>query len=297
LVDENGFVHSTFQSNTVTGRLSSTEPNLQNIPARSEAAQAIRALFISRFDDHSAASTLLRNDVNAVAISEQSTSNSCCGSGKILVADYSQIELRILAHLSKDPLMQQAFKNGRDIHAETAAALGVDRRVAKAVNFGVTYGQTAFGLAETLGCPVGDAARFIENYFARFPHVKVFLDSCRDFAIAHGYIETMFGRRRYLPELNSRNQHVVGFGTRAAMNMPMQGAAADIIKKAMLAIDAELTNRNLKSIMISQIHDELVFDVPADEIEIMEKLVKETMEGVATLNVPLIVDIKVDDTL
>jgi len=271
LVDSDNFVHSTFQSNTVTGRLSSTEPNLQNIPARSDAAQKIRSLFISRF------------------------SGVVCG--KILVADYSQIELRILAHLSGDPLMKEAFQNNRDIHAETAAALGIDRRTAKAVNFGITYGQTAFGLSETLGIPVGDATKIIENYYARFPKIKAYLDSCRDFAITHGYIETMFGRRRNLPELTSRNQHLVGFGTRAAMNMPMQGAAADIMKKAMLAIDSEITKLNLKSIMISQIHDELVFDVPADEVETMTELVKRIMQGIVTLDIPLVVDIEVGDTL
>lgn len=272
LVDTDGFVHSTFQSNTITGRLSSIEPNLQNIPRReqnaSDSGGEIRSLFISRFLD-----------------------------GKILTADYSQIELRILAHLSGDPTMQNAFKNGRDIHEETATALGVDRRTAKAVNFGITYGQTAFGLAETLGCSVGDASRFIGDYFARFERVKTFLDECRDFAISHGYIETMFGRRRYLPELASKNQHMVGFATRAAMNMPMQGAAADIIKRAMLAIDEKMTAANLKSVMFTQIHDELVFDCPADEAETMSTLVKDCMEAAATLDVPLVATITVKETL
>jgi hypothetical protein len=267
-VDANGFIHSNFKSSTSTGRLSSSEPNLQNIPARGNESAAIRSLFISRFTN-----------------------------GRILTADYSQIELRILAHLSGDELMRQAFKNSRDIHDETAHELGIDRRSAKVVNFGIIYGQTAFGLAETLGVPVANAAKIIENYFARFPRIKEFLDSCRDFAASNGYIETIYGRRRYLPELNSTNHNIVGMAARAAINMPMQGATADIIKKAMIAVDAEIVRLGYKSVLINQIHDELVFDCPYEEVSQVSLLVKNIMENVVKLDIPLAVDIKVKNTL
>lgn len=276
LVTDEGFIHSTFESTTSTGRLASHDPNLQNIP-QGEDAKEIRALFISRFKG-----------------------------GKVLTADYSQIELRLLAHFSGDETMRTAFINGRDIHMETASKIfGIDalkitpeqRRQAKTVNFGIIYGMSAFALGESLGIKTGDAARFIETYFGGFPSVKSYLDGIRDFAIVNGYVETLLGRRRYIPELSSSNHHTVQFGTRAAMNMPMQGTAADIIKKAMVQIDREIINRSLKSVMIMQIHDELVFDCPADEIETMKELVKEIMQNVVKLSVPLVVDINVTQTL
>jgi len=266
--DGHGFIHSTFQCNTNTGRLSSSNPNIQNIPTRSEEATAVRVLFVSRFDD-----------------------------GKILCADYSQIELRILAHLSGDPTMVDAFNNGRDIHDETAKALGLNRRTAKAVNFGITYGQSAFGLSQILGIHVGEATRFIESYFAKFAAVKTYLDSVRDQAITHGFSTDLFGNKRILPDLNSKNHHLVGHGLRAAINMPMQGSAAEVMKRAMLEIDKQITSRNLKSVLINQIHDELVFDCPPDETEQMATLVKTTMESIIKLNVPLDVNVEIKATL
>ena len=278
LASESGFVHSKFHNTaTVTGRLSSSEPNLQNIPARSEDANLIRRFFASRFSK-----------------------------GKLLCADYSQIELRILAHLSGDETMIEAFKNGRDIHTETAVKVfgvpvnlvGDDmRRHAKAVNFGIIYGMGSFGLSQSIGVPVSEAGRFIEKYFDGFPKIKAFLDSCRDRAIENGFVSTLFGRRRYLPEMKSSNAQVVAFGTRAAMNMPMQGSAADIIKRAMVEIDKRMREKNLKSVMIAQIHDELVFDTTEDEGEILEIIVRQEMEGVIQLSVPLKVDISLKNSL
>ncbi|MCL2851282.1 MAG: DNA polymerase, partial [Firmicutes bacterium] len=228
--------------------------------------------------------------------------------GFLLCADYSQIELRILAHLSGDESMISAFTNNRDIHTETALKIfdvpdslqiiSDMRRIAKAVNFGIIYGISAFGLSNSLGVTTSEATKFIEKYFAQFPKIKAFLDGCRDFALEHGYVKTMYGRRRYLPELQSTNANMVQFGTRAAMNMPMQGTAADIIKSAMIDINKELkSNHNLKSLMIAQIHDELVFDVPENEVDAMKNLVKQCMENVIKLAVPLQVDISVKETL
>ena len=193
--------------------------------------------------------------------------------------------------------MQNAFMGGRDFHDETAKLLGIDRRTAKAVNFGITYGQTPFGLAQALNISVGDATRFIENYFARFPGVKSYLDGIRDGAVTNGYAADLFGNRRMLPELSSTNQHVVSAATRAAINMPMQGSAAEIIKRAMIAIDAEISKQNLSSIMIDQIHDELVFDCPAAETNRMSSIVKNAMENVVQLAAPLVVNIEVKKTL
>ena len=284
LLDEEGFVHTTFNNTaTVTGRLSSSEPNLQNIPARSEESKRIRKLFTSRFE--------VANNLE----------------GFLVCADYSQIELRILAHLSGDESMISAFTNNRDIHTETAIKIydaeSTDeitadmRRVAKAVNFGIIYGISAFGLSNSTGMTTAEAAKFIEKYFTQFPKIKAFLDGCRDFALEHGYVKTLFNRRRYLPELHSNNANMVQFGTRAAMNMPMQGAAADIIKAAMIAINAKLKNSRLKSLMIAQIHDELVFDVPKNEVDKISELIKSEMESVIKLSVPLQVDISVSKTL
>ena len=266
--DAGGFIHPVFAANTATGRLSSVDPNIQNIPARTDDAAEIRALFISRFNG-----------------------------GKILCADYSQIELRILAHLSGDKTMQNAFLSGRDFHDETAKLLGIDRRTAKAVNFGVTYGQTPFGLAQTLDISVGDATRFIENYFARFPSVKEYLDKTRDDAIVNGFSQDLFGNRRVITELNSTNQHILSAATRAAINMPMQGSAAEIIKRAMIAIDTEIQKQSLKSVLIDQIHDELVYDCPEAEVTVMSSIVRSAMENVIKLDVTLVVNIDAKPTL
>jgi len=278
LVDSHGFVHTTFHNTgTVTGRLSSSEPNLQNIPQRTKEATKIRSLFISRFEN-----------------------------GTLLCADYSQIELRILAHLSGDDSMISAFKSGRDIHTETACKIfGIsakdvtadNRRVSKAVNFGIVYGISAFGLSQSLGITSKEASHFIERYFAEFPKIKKFLDDCMTIAITKGYAETMMKRRRYLPELASKNHNVVGFATRAAMNMPMQGSAADIMKLAMVRIAERMKKEKIKSLMIAQIHDELVFDIIEKEVEEMKKIIKEEMENVIELRVPLQVDVTEKKTL
>ena len=278
LADAGGFVHSSFNNTaTVTGRLSSSEPNLQNIPARSDESAIVRKIFVSRFPG-----------------------------GWLLACDYSQIELRLLAHFSGDEVMLAAFKNNRDIHTETACKIfGVDpklvtpdmRRQAKAVNFGIIYGISAFGLSENTGIPVAEAARFIERYFAQFPHVKTFLDRCRDEAVMNGFAVTLMGRRRLLPELVGTNHNTVQFGIRAAMNMPMQGSASDIIKKAMITIAAKMADAKFKSVMVTQVHDELVFDCHPDEVERIRTLATEVMRDVVQLKVPLEVGTEVKETL
>jgi DNA polymerase-1 len=275
-VDMEGFLHTTFNiDKTATVRLSSTEPNLQNIPVRREGADEFRKIFTSRFDN-----------------------------GRIVSADYSQIELRLLAHLSGDKNLISAFNSGRDIHTETAKMVfGVAevssniRRKAKAINFGIIYGISAFGLAKDIGCGVAEASKIISNYFANFPQVKQYLDDCIEFAKTNGFVATMFGRRRYIKELYSNNNNVVAFATRAAMNMPMQGSSADIIKKAMIEIDREFTAKHLESKMVLQIHDELVFDCVPDETDTVQKIIKDKMETVVKLCVPLTVDITVGETL
>jgi DNA polymerase-1 len=275
-VDLMGFIHTTFNiDKTATGRLSSSEPNLQNIPVRKDGADEFRRIFISRFEN-----------------------------GKILSADYSQIELRLLAHFSGDENLIDAFVSGRDIHTETARKVfntanvtPAARRRAKAINFGIIYGISAFGLSKDIGCGVVEAGNIIHNYFATFPKVKKYLDDCIEFAKQNGFVATMFGRRRYIKELYSNNNNVVAFATRASMNMPMQGSSADIIKKAMIEIDGEMSAKKMKSKMILQIHDELVFDCADGEAETAAEIVKRRMEGVVKLAVPLTVDITVGDTL
>ena len=278
LADPQGMVHSTFHNTaTVTGRLSSSEPNLQNIPKRGDESARIRCLFRSRFND-----------------------------GHLVCADYSQIELRILAHLSKDESMGEAFRLNRDIHTETACKVfdketkdvtSDMRRIAKAVNFGIIYGMGSFGLGKSLGIPQSEAATFIEKYFAQFPKIKEYLDSCRDYASSNGYAKTIFGRRRYIPELASSNGNIVQFGARAAMNMPMQGSASDIVKKAMVHIHKRFKEERVEAILVAQIHDELIFDTPKDEIATVENILREEMCKVATLSVPLVIDIDTRKTL
>lgn len=271
-VDLEGLIHTTFNiDKTATGRLSSSEPNLQNIPQRKIDSKVFRRVFVSRFSQ-----------------------------GKILSADYSQIELRLLAALSGENSLIDAFNRGVDIHRETAQKMFGNperRREAKTVNFGIIYGISSFGLAKDLHCTFHEAAEIIKNYFLTFPKIKAFLDRCVSSAKQSGYISTMFGRRRYLPELYSKNNNVVAFATRAAMNMPMQGSAADIIKKAMIEIDKEMTERQMKSLMVLQIHDELVFDCVPEEVEALSEIVKRHMEGVVQLPIKLEVNLSVDTTL
>lgn len=271
-VDLEGLIHTTFNiDKTATGRLSSSEPNLQNIPQRKTDSASFRKVFVSRFEN-----------------------------GKILSADYSQIELRLLAALSGETALIDAFNRGDDIHRETAEKMFGDagkRREAKTVNFGIIYGISSFGLAKDLHCGFHEAAAIIKNYFTTFPKVKAFLDQCVASAKQNGYIATMFGRRRYIPELYSNNNNIVAFATRAAMNMPMQGSAADIIKKAMINIDREMTERGLKSLMVLQIHDELVFDCVAEEVDTVSEIVKRHMENTVQMAVKLAVNIDVNVTL
>lgn len=269
---ETGRVHSSFhQTVTATGRLSSSEPNLQNIPVRHELGRVIRKAFIASAPDH------------------------------VLVdADYSQIELRLLADLSGDETMREAFRNGADIHAITASQVnGVPlsmvtaemRSRAKAVNFGIVYGISEFGLAQDLHIPIAEAKQYIEGYFREYPAVRDFLRDLVAFARRTGYAETPFGRRRYLPELRSSKYMIRQFGERVAMNMPIQGAAADIMKMAMIRVYRELKARGLSARLILQVHDELLVDAPGSEEEEVRRLLKECMENVVTLSVPLPVSV------
>ena len=272
--DLDGKIHSTFnQTVTVTGRISSTEPNLQNIPIKTELGKLIRKAFIPESDDY-----------------------------VLLDADYSQIELRVLAHITKDPNMIEAFKNGEDIHTNTASRVfGVEpkdvtpifRRRAKAINFGIIYGMGDFSLSKDLNISRKEAATYIENYFEKYSKVKEYLDNIVEKGKKDGYVSTIFNRVRYLPELTSNNFNIKAFGERVAMNMPIQGSAADIIKIAMVKVYNELKNRNLKSRLILQIHDELLIETRKDEVDEVSKLLKECMENAVCLDVPLTVEVKV----
>jgi DNA polymerase-1 len=266
-----GRVHTSYQQAVAaTGRLSSSDPNLQNIPIRSEEGRRIRQAFVA-------------------------------GKGnKIIAADYSQIELRIMAHLSGDKGLLDAFAAGADIHRATAAEVfevqpdqvdAEQRRRAKAINFGLIYGMSAFGLAKQLAIPRADAQTYIERYFARYPGVRKYMDSTRAQAAEKGYVETLFGRRLYLPEINARNAATRQAAERTAINAPMQGTAADIIKRAMIAVDSWLTEQQMASRLIMQVHDELVLEVPDGECGKVEKKLAELMQGAAKLDVPLIVDL------
>src|SRR5690348_13005943 len=268
-----GRLHSQIsQTGTATGRLSSSNPNLQNIPVRTELGREIRAAFVA-------------------------------GSGNILLsADYSQIELRILAHFSEDPVLVESFRRGEDIHSRTAQEVfGVapfaqtpeHRRAAKVINFGIIYGLSAFGLAQQLQIDQKEAAKFIAAYFARYSGVKLFLDRQVAETRKSGFTRTLFGRMRPIPEINSPQPNLRNFAERTAMNTPLQGTAADLIKLAMIEIDRRLALENFRSRMILQVHDELLFEGPKSELERLKPLVKEAMEQVHTLLVPLIVDLKV----
>jgi DNA polymerase-1 len=269
---ETGRVHTSFsQTGTATGRLSSSEPNLQNIPVRSELGREIRAAFVAA-PGHT-----------------------------LLSADYSQIELRILAHFSEDPVLVEAFRTGQDIHARTAqevfgvgplAQTAEHRRVAKAINFGIIYGQTPFGLAGQLGIDPKEAAKFISAYFARYRGVKEYLDNSLAKARKAGVTRTMFGRLRPLPEINSPQPNLRSVAERTALNTPLQGTAADLIKLAMVAIDRQLPAEGLRARMILQVHDELLFELPEEELDRLSALVRHAMENVDTLLVPVVVDVK-----
>lgn len=272
---QTGRVHTSFnQTVAATGRLSSSNPNLQNIPIRDESSRDIRRAFIAE--------------------------KGC----KFVSADYSQVELRLMAHLSQDPHLVEAFKLGQDIHAATAAKIyKVDlsevtsdmRRKAKTANFGIIYGISVFGLSERLNIPRGEAKELIEGYFENYPAVKEYMDSCIAKATENGYVETLYDRKRYLPDIHSRNRNVRGYAERNAINTPIQGTAADIIKIAMINIAKRMKKEELKSKMLIQVHDELNFNVPNNELETMQTLIREEMENAAQLTVPLRVDIGVAD--
>jgi DNA polymerase-1 len=223
---------------------------------------------------------------------------------QLIAADYSQVELRILAHFSNDQVMVKAFQNNEDIHAQTASEIfdvnlkDVDssqRSAAKAINFGLMYGQGVWGLSQTLGISQAEAKEYITNYFTRFSKVKIYLDSLKEKCEEKGYTETMMGRVRHVPDITSSNRQQKSMAERIAINTPIQGTAADIIKLAMLKIDKVLSEKKLKSKMLLQVHDELIFEVPLDEVDQMKKIVKENMEGVVELNVPLKVDMGIGE--
>lgn len=270
-----GRIHSTFhQTVTATGRISSSEPNLQNIPIRVEIGRRIRKVFVSR------------------------------PGWRLLAADYSQIELRVLAHISQDPNLIEAFRNDEDIHTHTASEVfGVPdelvtpemRTRAKAVNFGIVYGISDYGLARDLGIDRKKAAEYIQSYFLRYPKVKEYVDTIVERARECGYVTTILNRRRFLPDINSRNRSRRQFAERTAMNTPIQGSAADIIKLAMVKCYGRMKQRGLQSKMILQVHDELIFEVPLHEIDEMKRIVKEEMENAITLSVPLKVELKTGD--
>ena len=272
---ETGRVHTTFnQIGAATGRLSSSNPNLQNIPIRTELGREIRAAFVPR------------------------------EGWKLIVADYSQIELRLLAHMSRDPVLVDAFRNGEDIHRRTAAEVfGVGplmvtpemRRNAKAVNFGIVYGQTPFGLATSLGIDRKEAERYIRAYFERYSGVRKFIDATIAEVRNAGVARTLLGRERPIPDMHSRNANARSFAERTAVNTPLQGTAADLIKMAMIRIDADLREQGRQAKMLVQVHDELVFEAPPEEADEIAKLAKARMEQVYSLEVPLIADIGIGE--
>jgi DNA polymerase-1 len=265
-----GRVHTSYhQAVTATGRLSSSDPNLQNIPIRTEEGRKIRQAFIAR------------------------------PGYRIVAADYSQIELRIMAHLSEDKGLLQAFAEGRDIHTATAAEVfgtslekvsGDQRRSAKAINFGLIYGMSAWGLSRQLHIERNQAQTYIDRYFDRYPGVARYMERIRSQAAEDGYVETVLGRRLYLPEIKSQNRNRRQGAERTAINAPMQGTAADIIKQAMIDVDAWLAEGEFDALMVMQVHDELVFEVAEHQVETFIEQVQKRMQGAAELNVPLIVE-------
>jgi DNA polymerase-1 len=258
-----------------TGRLSSNNPNLQNIPIRTDMGKEIRKAFVPRNEEFT-----------------------------LLAADYSQIELRIIAELSEDPALIDTFVKGLDVHTATAARIySVEleavspemRRSAKTVNFGIVYGISAFGLSERLSIPRKEAANIIAQYFEKYPGVKSYMEKTISFAKKNGYVETIMGRRRYLRDINSSNATVRGFAERNAINAPVQGSSADMIKIAMIKIQDQLHKENMKSKMILQVHDELVFDAGLEELEKLKKIVEEKMRTAIPMTVPVVVDMNTGD--
>ncbi len=267
VIDPDGRIRTSFQMTvTATGRLSSTEPNLQNIPTRTELGSELRRMFVA-------------------------------GEGNVLVdADYSQIELRLLAHISGDETMQNAFRTGEDIHTITASQVfgvapenvtALMRRSAKAVNFGIVYGISAFSLSQDIGVTVAEAKEYMDSYFAKYPGVKHYMEEIVERARANGYVETLYHRRRALPEIKSSNFNMRSFGERVALNMPIQGTAADIIKLAMVHVSRRLKTEGLKARLLMQVHDELIVECPVEETEQVKRLLTEEMERVCSLSVPL----------
>ena len=270
-----GRVHTTFgQATAVTGRLASSEPNLQNIPVRTAEGRRVREAFVAK--------------------------PGC----KLISADYSQIELRIMAHISQDEGLLKAFREGKDIHRATAAEVfgtqpenvtPEQRRMAKVINFGLIYGMSAFGLAQNLGIERRMASHYIEEYFARYPGVARYMQQTRSAAHAQGYVQTAFGRRLWLPDILSSRPAVRAGAERAAINAPMQGTAADLIKRAMVSLDRWLKEQHLKSRLILQVHDELILEVPEDEVELVKQNVAGIMQSAASLSVPLLAEVGVAD--
>ncbi|MEO8793808.1 MAG: DNA polymerase I, partial [Daejeonella sp.] len=267
-----GRIHTSYnQAVASTGRLSSNNPNLQNIPIRTERGREVRRAFIPRDENH-----------------------------LIISADYSQIELRLIAEISQEMNMLEAFAQGLDIHTATAAKVygipleevdSTQRRNAKAVNFGIIYGQSAFGLSQSLSIPRKEAAEIIENYFTQYPGIKNYMNNTMNFARENGYVETIMGRRRYLRDINSANATVRGFAERNAINAPIQGSAADMIKVAMIRIHQDIKDQKLQSKMTMQVHDELVFDVLRSEVEPMKAIIENRMKNAMKLEVPILVEI------
>jgi DNA polymerase-1 len=266
-----GRVHTSYaQAVAATGRLSSTNPNLQNIPIRTDMGKEIRKAFVPRDENHT-----------------------------LLAVDYSQIELRIVASVAEDPGMMEAFHAGIDIHTATAAKVfGIEvadvtkeqRYKAKSVNFGLIYGQGAFGLSQNLGIKRGEAKELIDAYFEQFGGVKTYMDDTIKYCREHGYVKTLMGRKRFIPDINSNNQTVVGFAERNAINAPIQGSAADMIKLAMINIHNRFSKMDIGTKMILQVHDELLFDVPKTELEEITAVIKEEMERAMPLKVPVIAE-------
>ena len=272
VIQPDGRVHTRYlQTLTATGRLSSVDPNLQNIPTRTEEGKQIRKAFVPSTSD-----------------------------GYIFSCDYSQVELRVLSHVSGDEHMQEAFKTGYDIHSHTAMKIfhldspnevtSLMRRHAKAVNFGIVYGISDYGLSKNLGISRKRAKEFIDNYFEQYPEIKDYMDKAVKEAREKGYAETIMHRRRYLPDIHAKNFNIRSFAERTAINSPIQGSAADIIKIAMINMQKKLEEMHLKTKMVLQVHDELIFDVPKDELETIKRIVPEVMQSAVKLDVPLIAD-------
>ncbi|HYX01356.1 MAG TPA: DNA polymerase, partial [Reyranella sp.] len=270
-----GRVHTSYQmTGAATGRLASTDPNLQNIPVRTEEGRKIRQAFVAE-KGH-----------------------------KLVSADYSQIELRLLAHVADIASLKEAFARGDDIHAITASEMfgvpvkGMDplvRRRAKAINFGIIYGISAFGLANQLGIGQPEAREYIAKYFQRYPGIRDYIETTKAYARKHGYVKTPFGRKVHLKHINDKAQGMRAFSERAAVNAPLQGGAADIIKRAMIRLPAALKAARLRSQMLLQVHDELLFEVPDSEIDKTKDVARKVMESAATLSVPLVVETGVGD--